>query len=316
MRRITPMLVAGLLGVGCGGSETTAPPTQVPVSSVEVAPGLATMAVGQSIQLTAVPKASDGSALTGRAIAWASGDAGIATVTQAGVVTALALGEVMVTAASEGKSGAATVTVSDVVVVTVEVVPGTRSMAIGEAAQLTAVLRSADGTELTDRPVSWATSDPTVATVSGTGLVTGMAVGEVTITATSGQTDGAATVGVIGEFYVRSPDTQLMPGEEIVYCYYFRTPNGQELAIKTWRSRMTAGVVNMMLFLAEDDVQPPGTQSAAGCGYLRTVNPLIALAYTAYQPEVEFDFPADDGTGRRLASCCRRTMQASSGCTT
>src|SRR2546428_9209262 len=44
----------------------------------------------------------------------------------------------------------------------------------------------------TDQPVTWASSDTTVTTVSQEGLVTGVAVGQATITATSQGQSGAA----------------------------------------------------------------------------------------------------------------------------
>jgi len=47
--------------------------------------------------------------------------------------------------------------------------------------------------------VTWATSDTTVATVSQQGLVTGVSVGQATITATSQGKGGAATVTVTPE---------------------------------------------------------------------------------------------------------------------
>src|SRR3989449_10251926 len=51
----------------------------------------------------------------------------------------------------------------------------------------------------TDQPVTWATSDTTVATVSQEGMVTGVGVGVVTITARSQGQSGAATVTVTPE---------------------------------------------------------------------------------------------------------------------
>jgi len=58
----------------------------------------------------------------------------------------------------------------------------------------------------TDQPVTWATSDATVATVSTEGMVTGVAVGQVTITATSQSQSGAAAVTV-------TPEVEGTPGE-------------------------------------------------------------------------------------------------------
>jgi uncharacterized protein YjdB len=55
--------------------------------------------------------------------------------------------------------------------------------AIGETVQLTAVAYDVNGIELPARPARWSTSDPTVATVSNDGLVTGVGHGQVLITA-------------------------------------------------------------------------------------------------------------------------------------
>ncbi len=51
----------------------------------------------------------------------------------------------------------------------------------------------------TDQPVTWVASDTTVATVSQDGLVTGVNVGQATITATSQGHSGAAAVTVTPE---------------------------------------------------------------------------------------------------------------------
>jgi uncharacterized protein YjdB len=56
--------------------------------------------------------------------------------------------------------------------------------------------RAADGTLLTGRAVSWSSSNAAVATVDGSGTVTGVADGTATITATSEGQAGTATVNV------------------------------------------------------------------------------------------------------------------------
>lgn len=70
----------------------------------------------------------------------------------------------------------------------VTVTPATTSLAVGATRQLTGTVLPADAT---DKSGTWTTSDPTKATVSSTGLVTGVAAGTATITFTS--TDGAFT---------------------------------------------------------------------------------------------------------------------------
>ncbi|WP_336803615.1 Ig-like domain-containing protein [Erwinia aphidicola] len=70
----------------------------------------------------------------------------------------------------------------------VTVTPATTSLAVGSTRQLTGTVIPADAT---DKSGTWTTSDATKATVSSTGLVTGVAAGTATITFTS--TDGAFT---------------------------------------------------------------------------------------------------------------------------
>jgi serine/threonine protein kinase len=81
-------------------------------------------------------------------------------------------------------------------VAAVEVTPSPIALAVGETAQLAAALSAADGSPLTGRTVTWATNADGVATVSTTGLVTGVAAGNATITASSEGIDGTTTVTV------------------------------------------------------------------------------------------------------------------------
>jgi hypothetical protein len=106
---------------------------------------------------------------------------------------------------------------------------------------------------------------------------------------------------------LRSPDVTLPAFQEITYCYYFRTANTAALAVKQWRSRLSAGVLDMRLVLTTADVGVPGTQSAANCSHLNETSAASAgaIAYTAYQSAAAFDFPADDGAGTPVAQRVR-----------
>src|SRR5256714_6521194 len=79
----------------------------VPVASVSVSPGSASVAVGGSVPLTATPRDSAGKALSGRAVSWATSNAAVAAVSSSGVVTGAAPGSAAVTPARGGKSGPA-----------------------------------------------------------------------------------------------------------------------------------------------------------------------------------------------------------------
>jgi uncharacterized protein YjdB len=168
----------------------------VPVASVTVSPAAPSLAVGGTVALTATVKDASGNTLTGRAVSWSSSNSGVATVSSTGVVTAVAPGTATIRATSEGKTGEATVTVTAAAVASVTVAPATSTVTAGQTVQLTATTRDASGDVLSGRAVSWTTSDANVATVSSTGLVTTVAAGTVTITATSEGKSGTATVVV------------------------------------------------------------------------------------------------------------------------
>jgi alpha-tubulin suppressor-like RCC1 family protein len=82
-------------------------------------------------------------------------------------------------------------------VASVTVAPATTTVVLAESVQLVATTMDASGTVLAGRTVSWASSAPQVATVSSTGLVTGVGAGTVTVTATSETRDGTASITVV-----------------------------------------------------------------------------------------------------------------------
>jgi hypothetical protein len=83
----------------------------VPVASVSLSPATASIAVGQTVQLTATLLDVNGAPLSGRLITWASSAPGVASVSS-GLVAGIAPGSVTITATSEGKSGASAITVT------------------------------------------------------------------------------------------------------------------------------------------------------------------------------------------------------------
>lgn len=175
------------------------PPPPVPVASVAVSPNAATVQVGSTTQLTAVTKDANGNVLSGRSISWSSSNASAAMVSGSGLVTGVAAGTSTITATSDGRSGSSSVTTTAVPpapVASVSIAPSTATVPVGQSQQLTATLRDASGNALTGRSVTWSSSNTGVATVSGSGLVIGVAAGTSTITATSETRSGTAAVTI------------------------------------------------------------------------------------------------------------------------
>lgn len=167
-----------------------------PVASVTIVPATPSIVVGGTQQLTATMVDANNAVLTGRAVVWSSSDAAKASVSATGLVTAVAVGSATITATSEGKLSTATVTVLPVPVATVSVSPATASIIVGATNQLNPVTRDVNGNILAGRVVTWSSSDAAKASVSATGLVSAVAVGSATITATSEGKSGTAVITI------------------------------------------------------------------------------------------------------------------------
>ena len=188
--------ITGTSGGKTGTAEVTVNP--ISVASVSVSPANPTITLGRTINLTAQALGPNGQALSGRTVLWSSSAPSIATVSSNGVVGGVGIGSAVIFASVDGVLGYTTVTVVPVPVATVTVSPATATIDVGSTTQLTATLKDASGLTLTGRVVAWSSSQPTIATVSPTGVVTGVAAGTATITAMSEGRTGTATITVMG----------------------------------------------------------------------------------------------------------------------
>jgi hypothetical protein len=171
---------------------------QAPVASVTVTLGATSLQVGQTTPASAVLRDRSGNLLAGRPVAWASSNTSVATVGASGLVTAVAAGASTITATSEGQTGNAVLTVTTVPVAAVVVSLGSPVLDIGQATTATATLLDADGNFLTGRPVTWSTSDASIATVTAGGVVTAVGAGTADVSARCEGRTGLAAVTVIG----------------------------------------------------------------------------------------------------------------------
>jgi hypothetical protein len=93
-------------------------------------------------------------------------------------------------------SNPSAVTPEESVVASITVTLASSSIAAGQTTQVTADVYNRRGSEI-DRVVQWASSNPSVATVSNTGLVQALAPGSASITATRRDVTGSATLTVL-----------------------------------------------------------------------------------------------------------------------
>jgi len=81
-------------------------------------------------------------------------------------------------------------------VAAVDVAPPSATVPAGQTVQLTATPKDSSGNPLAGRAVTWASGSTSIATVNASGLVTGVAAGSATITATSEGKSGSAAITV------------------------------------------------------------------------------------------------------------------------
>lgn len=175
------------------------------VTGVSITPTSTTLQVGGSQQLSAAVQPSDASNTN---VTWASSDASVATVNSSGLVKAISAGTTTITVKTADGSFTATakITVSTqpVSVTGVTLAPTSATIGVGGTQQLTDTIAPS---RATNKNVSWTSSNTSVATVSSSGLVTGVSSGTATITvktadggftATSSIAVGGGTVKVTG----------------------------------------------------------------------------------------------------------------------
>jgi uncharacterized protein YjdB len=218
---------------GKSGTATVTVTAVPPVpTTVTVSPSSASIVAGATQALAATVKDQNGNVMAGQTVTWSSSNTAAATVNGSGVVTGVAAGSATITATSSGKSGTASVTVTAVpppppppTPTTVTVAPSSASILAGATQAFTATVKDQNGNVMTGQTVTWASSNTAVATVSSSGLATGVAAGSGTITATSSGKSGTASITVT------APPPPPPPGGTLLFQENFEDAN---LASRGW----------------------------------------------------------------------------------
>jgi len=162
-----------------GAAVDTVPVTVTPLAIARVVstPSTITLAVGGSTTLTAVTESANGTPLSGRDFVWISSDTSVAQVSDVGVVqtrpyTGPLERTVLIVVFSAGVADTTAVTVTPLTAGSVEVTPATASLLPGGVTTLAAAVRTAGGVLLSDFPLSWSSTNATVAGVNAEGIVT------------------------------------------------------------------------------------------------------------------------------------------------
>jgi flavin reductase (DIM6/NTAB) family NADH-FMN oxidoreductase RutF len=227
---LNALLLAGLALSVVGCTTTTG------LDSMVVAPTTASLVVGgPTLQMTAMGtygNAKDTSTqnVTSQ-VTWTSAITGVATVNSSGVVTAVGAGATTITGTAAGFAGpvssSATITVTGSGVgaggdvVSLAVIPSAQSVAAPtQTSQFIAIGTTSSGaTENLTGQVAWSSSSVQVATISSSGLATGVGQGTTTITAIAANADktvatATATFTVVGGVSEQITAITIVPGSQ------------------------------------------------------------------------------------------------------
>lgn len=173
------------------GGDDIKEPVLVEVTGIQLSQNSLSLKVGEKATLTATVSPSNA---TDKTVRWSSSQVSVATVSNAGQVTAIGNGTTVITATAGNKSAKCTVTVQDGVIAVESVSLSEESLTLdeGETATLVVTILPEDAT---DKTVSWSSSNSSVATVSN-GIVTAVKEGIATITATAGGKSAQCTITV------------------------------------------------------------------------------------------------------------------------
>ncbi len=154
-------------------------------ATVTITPSTLTLRRTNTRDLSATARNSQNLIITGRTFRWSSSNSSVVAVDQNGRVTALAAGNVVVTAESDQTVGSASIIVTEIPIGSCSLSPASSKVTVTQSVQPTLVLRDTANNVIPTqgRPIVWTSSNEIVATVSSSGLATTRRAGTATITA-------------------------------------------------------------------------------------------------------------------------------------
>ena len=181
---------------------------KVAVSGITLNNSTLSLTTGQNFTLQAMLSPSNA---TNKEVTWESSDAGVAAVSKDGVVTAKKAGKATIVAKAADESGkyascVVTVTEEKKEVTGVTLNKSSLNLGVGGSEVLSATVLPADAT---NKQVTWLSSTPSIATVSQSGVVTGVKEGttQISVITAEGSKTAICSVTVSGQ-------TQTEPGTQ------------------------------------------------------------------------------------------------------
>ncbi|NNL30615.1 MAG: Ig-like domain-containing protein, partial [Gemmatimonadetes bacterium] len=183
------LLTAGTLAFGQQAQER-----------VSVLPAETTLAVGETVELSATVRDPAGSSASQAAIFWLTTTPEVVTVDQQGRVTAVGSGEARVGARSGNTVGFARITVLPAPPETLRATVPTPDLPAGFSIPIAVTPMDRNGERMRDVELRFQSANPSVATVDAEGRIWAMAEGETSVTVSSGPASAVVEVSVTPRF--------------------------------------------------------------------------------------------------------------------
>ncbi len=163
---------------------------------INITPASATLeAIGDTMQLSVTVKDEKNQPIPDAIVNWSSSKHAVASVIS-GLVTARGNGTATITARSGNEYGTTDITVAQLPI-TIKITSANPPLInVGRALRLSVTVRDPRNNVIAGVRVNWTSSNPSVATVSSTGLVTARANGQTVITARSGRLSDVVSITV------------------------------------------------------------------------------------------------------------------------
>ncbi|MEI6132740.1 MAG: Ig-like domain-containing protein [Bacillota bacterium] len=175
-----PYVIIGGKVITAPGTDIVSSASAVYVTGVTLSKTTAAIKVGASVSLTAnvLP-----SGATNKAVTWSSSNSAVASVSGGKVVgKSKGTAKITVKTTDGAKTASCTVTVSTVAVTGVKLSKASATILKGKTLKLSATILPSNAT---NKKVTWKSSSTGIATVNGTGTVTGKGKGVATISVTT-----------------------------------------------------------------------------------------------------------------------------------
>ena len=229
--------------------QQTQPPS--PIADLVITPSGAVMTPGDTLRFRAEARDSAGRPMRNVQVRYYLRFEG--SVDSTGLVTAASPGNLAVTAfavvpGTRPFVKSVPVKVLPGAATRVAITPAVTKLAIGQRLRLSAVSYSKEGDPRDDRP-SWTSSNPAVLRVDGNGVVTGVAAGRVTVSATVGGVAGRVTIDVpatrVASVEIRPREANGKQGDVIRFSARALDANGTEIAglTPTWSFSPGQGMI-------------------------------------------------------------------------